>query len=316
MPGVIAADQLGLFDRLAAAPAPAAELADALDLKLEALKALLPMLTALGFLEVEDQLYRLSQHGELYLVKSSPYYWGHAFSSHRETSVTQQVLNALRRSGGGMREGSPAEGWETGQISEAMAQAIAAFMNSHSVPTALAVAQQEPFRGVRHLLDVGGGSGCFAIAIARANPELRATIMELPTMCQVAERYIQASGLEDRVDTCAVDMFREDWPTGHDATFFSNIFHDWDVQTNAELAAKAFASLPSGGTIHLNEMLIEDDGSGPLIPASFSMMMRVGTRGRQYSAAELAVLLEGAGFTGVGVTGGYAYHSLVSARKP
>jgi acetylserotonin N-methyltransferase len=316
MPSVAASDQLGLFDRLASAPATPAELAGELDLKLEALKALLPLLSALGFLEVEAGRYRLSAHGQAYLVKSSPFYWGHAFSPHHASSVTQQVLNALRSAGAGVREGSPAEGWETGQIDPQMARMIAAFMNSHSVPTALAVAQQAPLRDVRHLLDVGGGSGCFAIAIARANPAMRATIMELPAMCAVAEEYIEASGLAGRVGTVAVDMFRQDWPTGHDSAFFSNVFHDWSWETNAQLAARAFSSLPSGGTIHLNEMLIDDDGYGPLVPACFSMMMRVGTRGRQYSAAELAEILEGAGFTGISVTGGYAYHSLVSARKP
>jgi acetylserotonin N-methyltransferase len=316
MPSVAASDELGLFDRIATGPATAEELAGELDLKLEALKALLPLLTALGFLEVDGGGYRLSAHGRTYLDKSSPYYWGHAFSPHHASSVTQQVLNALRSSGAGVRDGSPAEGWESGQIDPQMARTIAAFMNSHSVPTALAVAEQAPLREVRHLLDVGGGSGCFAIAIVRANPAMRATIMELPTMCAVAEEYISASGLSDRIDTVAVDMFRQDWPTGHDGAFFSNVFHDWNWETNAQIAAKAFASLPSGGTIHLNEMLIDDDGSGPLVPACFSMMMRVGTRGRQYSAAEFAQILEGAGFTDVTVTGGYAYHSLVSARKP
>ncbi len=45
-------------------------------------------------------------------------------------------------------------------------------------------------------------------------------------------------------------------------------------------------------------------------------MMVAGTRGRQYSFAELKALLEGAGFADVGAIDTYGYYSLVSARKP
>jgi acetylserotonin N-methyltransferase len=145
---------------------------------------------------------------------------------------------------------------------------------------------------------------------------MRCTIMELPAMCVRAQQYIADGGVAGRVDTRTVDMFREAWPTGYDAIFLSNIFHDWDQATNTALAASAFAALPSGGRIFLHEMLINDDGSGPLAAASFSVLMLVGTKGRQYSFAELKALLEGVGFRDVRATATYGYYSLVSGRKP
>jgi acetylserotonin N-methyltransferase len=140
--------------------------------------------------------------------------------------------------------------------------------------------------------------------------------MELPAMCERAQQYIAGAGVADRVDTRTVDMFREAWPKGYDAVFFSNIFHDWSAETNAALSKSAFDALPAGGRIYLHEMLIADDGSGPLAAASFAVMMLVGTKGRQYSFRELAGFLEGAGFNDVRMTPSYGYYSLVSARKP
>jgi acetylserotonin N-methyltransferase len=111
-------------------------------------------------------------------------------------------------------------------------------------------------------------------------------------------------------------MFRKDWPTGHDALFFSNIYHDWNEATNRELSAKAFAALPSGGRIFLHEQLMDDTLDGPVTTASFSVLMLRGTRGKQYSLGELTAILESAGFKGVRATHSCGYYSLVEAVKP
>ena len=145
---------------------------------------------------------------------------------------------------------------------------------------------------------------------------MHCSIMDLPAMCQVAQDYIDAAGAGQGVDTVAVDMFRQDWPRGHDAVFFSNVFHDWEPDTCLELAGKALAILPAGGRIYLHEMLLDDDGAGPLAAATFSLVMLLGTRGQQYTFARLRELLRNAGFTDVRVDATFAYHSVVSAVKP
>jgi acetylserotonin N-methyltransferase len=312
MPSLAAADDVRLFDHLAASPATTEGIAKALDLDIETLRALLPMLAALGFLKARAGAYELTPNARTYLVTTSPFYWGHAFSIPRNNSLSQQVVDALK----GVRpEQRNSDGWESGQIPYELGLQIAAVMNSHSVPAALGLVESGRLAKVRHLLDVGGGSGCFAIALARAHG-VRATVMDLPSMCEIAQIYIEDSGVAEQVDTAAVDMFRQEWPRGHDACFFSNVFHDWSYETNGELAVRAFESLPSGGTIHLHEMLIDEDGGGPLIPACFSMLMRLGTRGRQFKQSEHRALLEAAGFRDVEAVQTYGYYSLVSATKP
>jgi hypothetical protein len=111
-------------------------------------------------------------------------------------------------------------------------------------------------------------------------------------------------------------MFREEWPRGYDCHFFANVFHDWSPETCAELARSSFASLEPGGRICLQEMLLDDSGDGPIQPVAFSVLMCLGTKGQQFTLAELREILEGAGFTGIGAQRSYGYYSLVTGHKP
>jgi acetylserotonin N-methyltransferase len=213
-------------------------------------------------------------------------------------------------------EGRAADDWAAGNVSLERAREIAARMHSHSVPAAVGVARHYDFSGVTRVLDVGGGSGCFMVAAAQAHEHLRCTVLELTAMCEVAREYIAAGQVADRVDTCAVDMFRQPWPRGYEAIFFSNVWHDWNVQTCRWLAARAFEALPPRGRILLHEMLLDDDGAGPVTAASFSMLMLLATQGQQFTAGELAAILEEAGFVRIAATQTHPYYSVVTGHKP
>ena len=202
-------------------------------------------------------------------------------------------------------------------MSAEAAQRIASFMHSHSMAPAKGAAAQAVFGEVRHLMDVGCGSGVYGIEIASAHPNLRVTLMDLAAMAHEAGTYVERAGMQAQVGTAGVNMFTEDWPRGPDAHFFANVFHDWSVETNSLLAKKSFDALPSGGRIFLSEILMDDDGAGPWHAASFSLLMLVGTLGKQYSLPEFRGILEQAGFTQVeAVRTGGGYYSLVSAVKP
>ena len=321
LPSVTVADELGVFAALAEQPSASHRLARRLGVDGRGLDILLPMLSALGFLVQHEGSYRLSDVARNFLVPTSPFYWGGVFARQKvinplhatlREAVTTLKVDAVAQSA----ESPPVEAWESGQLDLESARGIAAFMHGHSLPAATGVALHGDFSGVTRLLDVGGGSGCFATTLARQFGELRCTVMDLPAMCQVAAEYIAAAGVGERVDTRSVDMFRDAWPHGYDAIFFSNVFHDWSVETCTRLAANARAALPSGGRIYLHEMLLDDNGAGPRTATAFAVLMLMRTRGRQFTYEQLRTLLERVGFVGVEVTATYGYYSLVRASKP
>ena len=202
-------------------------------------------------------------------------------------------------------------------MDQAIAKQIAHFMHAHSIAPAKGAAAQQVFRSVSSLLDVGCGSGVYGIELVKAHPNLSVTLLDLKEMCTEAEKFVEAAGMGDRISTAPVNMFEQDWPTGHDAHFFANVFHDWSEETNRLLAQKSFDALSSGGRIFLSEILMDDDLAGPWPAAAFSIMMLIGTLGRQYSLGEFREMLESAGFTSVeAVRTGGGYYSLVSAVKP
>jgi acetylserotonin N-methyltransferase len=326
-PAVAVADETGIFDSLAADGATAEGLAARLDFDVRATETLLRLLASVGLLTKHGEVFRLRDVARIYLVKSSSFYWGHMLQLtiskwHRETLLAklQQKGSAEAAGPEGIPtvsgDGRASDGWASGQISPEQARDIAARMHSHSVAAASGVARNYAFQRIERILDVGGGSGCFMIAMAQAHPQLRCTVMELPTMCDVAKTYIAAGEVADRVDTVAVDMFRHPWPRGYDALFFSNIWHDWNFRTCKFLAERSFESLPSGGRIMLHEMLLNDDGSGPATAAAFSMLMLLGTQGQQFTFGELKGILEGAGFSGIVAQHTYGHYSIVTGYKP
>ncbi len=321
LPCVTAADELGTFAAISGEALGLDELAARIDVDPRALGVHLALLASLGMVERRDGRWRATAMARTWMHPEAEGYYGPLLGGFRaEQPIHAAMVKSLRPGNGKTGESghvSFVEEWERGELPVEQARFIAAFMHSHSVANAKAVARLPELAGIPSLLDVGGGSGVFAIEAARTHPGITATIMEIAAMCVAAQDYIARAGMEERVLTTAVDMFREEWPSGHNVHFFSNIFHDWSEKTNQLLAEKSFAALPPGGRIMLHEILMNDDGTGPLIAAAFSMLMLLGTRGRQYSLAELRGILEAAGFVDVEAqrTGG-GYYSLVTARKP
>jgi hypothetical protein len=317
LPAVSAALELKVFDALAAGPLTATALAERLDLRPQRSLVLIRMLDSLGLLVQHVGSYQLSPIARTYLLEESAFYWGHGLTGGTaHNPFVTRICEAVRNVPAGAATGAtPADAWESGHLTEEMAGSIARFMNSHSMGAAYGAARSDTFQGVRRLLDVGGGSGCFSIAIAQHHAELRATVMDLQPMCKFARNYIAKADVGDRVDTLAVDMFRERWPQGYDALFFSNIFHDWSLEVCAQLAAKAFAACAPGGRILVHEMLLDDTGAQPRATAAFSLLMLGATKGQQFTFAELKEILAGAGFRNIGASTTQSYYSVVSGHK-
>lgn len=313
-PAMTIADEIGLFAMLQT-PATAAEVAQQLGTVPRMTNALLGLLAALDLLVQHQGRFSLSEVARTYLLPQSPYYWGGMLRFGWTTELHTKMRQALRRERL-PRASRVTDIWSTGSLTLDAARVVTQAMHSHSFPAAMALAQRPFFTGVRRMLDAGGGSGAFSIALSLQQAELQCTIMDLPVVCQVTQQHIDQYGLQDRITTHPADMFVDSWPSGYDAVFFGDIFHDWDEHDCHLLAARSFALLPSGGQIFLHEMLLTETRDSPIIASVVSVTMALDTEGKQFTATELAELLSECGFVDVTVTPSYGYYSLITARKP
>jgi hypothetical protein len=316
VPAISVALELDIFESLDAMPASATQLGDRRGFNERGLKALLPMLMQLGLMVQHGGLYQVSEAGRHYMLKSSPFFWGGVFKRLANTIVAHKLLlETIDNTRENAAKNRPADGWESGHVDSEMAREVTAFMHSHSAPAAAGMVQACDFSPFRRVLDVGGGSGCFSIALARHHSTIACTVMDLPAICELTEQYIDDADVSAQVDTVVVDMFRQRWPEGYDAHLFSNVFHDWSVDTCIELARSSYAALPKGGTILLHEMLLDDNAIAPAPAVAFSLLMAMGTKGQQFTFAQLADILQQAGFINILWQPSYGYYSLISAVK-
>ncbi len=199
LPAVTAAIELDVFEALAAGPVSHEELARKLRLSERGTEIVLPLFASLGLLRRHDGRYQLTDVARLYLLRGSPYYWGGLLSrmgpSSPHHAAVRKALKGEVASVTGAPGDRPSDGWAAGHVEIEQARVIAGIMHSHSIAAALGMARNVDLSGIRSLLDVGGGSGCFCIALAQRYPQLRCTIMELPAMCEVAKEYVDAAGL-------------------------------------------------------------------------------------------------------------------------
>jgi acetylserotonin N-methyltransferase len=315
LPVVLAADQLGIFGLLDAAPADLGEISSRTRLSRRSVEALMAVLSALGFAVQRLGQFQLTDVARTYLVKGRDLYWLPMLRGVGAGQAASEVLLELLHTDNLSPDTRITRRWERGELTLEDARAGNRRMHSHSMPAALGLARNGDFASVRRLLDMAGGSGCFSIALADRHPTLACTVADLPVVVADTRTYIERAGRQDRVDTCALNMFEDAWPTGYDAILFSNVLHDWDPRRRDELLQRSFAALPPAGRIFFHEMLLNDTHDGPLEAALFSVMM-LGTRGKQFSAVELETMLADAGFVDLRVKHSYGYYSLVGATKP
>jgi (2Fe-2S) ferredoxin/ubiquinone/menaquinone biosynthesis C-methylase UbiE len=151
--------------------------------------------------------------------------------------------------------------------------------------------------GASRMLDVGGGSGAYAIAFAQANPQLRAEVFDQPAVLAIAERHIREAGLEDRISTRVGDLRTDEFGGGYDLVLISAICHMLSEEENRNLLARVYRALAPGGRVAIQDFLLRADKTGPRAAALFSLNMLVNTRGgASYSEDEYTAWLREAGF--------------------
>jgi Cyclopropane fatty acid synthase and related methyltransferases len=127
------------------------------------------------------------------------------------------------------------------------------------------------FSQVVNLLDVGGGGGTNAIRLCRRYPALKITILELPSVCEIARETVNQHGLSERISCVERDIFQDPWPEHVDAILFSHLVEIFSPEKISFLYSKAFNTLPRLGRLFVWTIMANDSETGGLQAAKSSI---------------------------------------------
>lgn len=213
-------------------------------------------------------------------------------------------LTLLRTGGGAGPDGLagywPYAGTETPDALSAERLAAYSRLMAASQPlVADQILQAHDLGRYQRLLDVGGGIGEFACRAARAAPQLRVQVFDLPGVAAQAQARFARDGLDGRCSATGGDFFRDSLPGGADLATLVRVVHDHDDARVLHLLRAVRQALLPGGHLLLAEPLAETPGAQRMGHAYFGLYLLAMGRGEPRSERRLRDLLAEAGFVQV-----------------
>jgi (2Fe-2S) ferredoxin/2-polyprenyl-3-methyl-5-hydroxy-6-metoxy-1,4-benzoquinol methylase len=196
-----------------------------------------------------------------------------------------------------VRAGTSVTFSESADRPEDWTRAFIAAMHRNAADRAPLILQAVGTEGVKRVLDVGGGSGAYSIAFAKAVEGLQAEILDLETVIPIAQSHIEKAGVGNRVKTRAGDLRTDKLGEGFNLVLVSAICHMLGVDENRDLLKRCRQALAPQGRVVIQDFILDADKTSPKTGALFALNMLVGTKnGSSYSEEEYAAWLREAGF--------------------
>ena len=308
---LVAAADLELFDVMAGEHLTADAVARRLKCDRRGVTILLDVLVALGF---------LAKRRDRYCVPPGV---AKALTRHGADSVLAMVQhqgNCLRRwdqLAQAVKTGKPAQCEPSIRGKRGDTKSFIGAMHDINARVAAPLVRDIQPLPFRRVLDVGGGSGTWTIALLRANPAAKATLFDLPRVIPLARKRLAQAGLLSRVSLVAGDFSQDPLPQGCDLTWVSAIVHQNSRGQNRELFRNIHRALDNGGRIAIRDIVMELSRTAPIAGVLFAVNMLVATAGGgTFTFEELQADLKVAGFVGARlVRRDEGMHSVIVARK-
>ena len=304
-----------VFDVLDAGPKTISELTQVTGASERGLGALVNLLAGLGLLSRDNGSVALTPESAAFLVSGKPGYVG-GMVKHCSEHLIPRWLHLNEAVGTGKpvtpvnQEAGGAEFFENFvndifNMSYGVAQELAAHLEL--------AAAAAPVR----VLDLAAGSGVWGIGLAQSSPQVSVTAVDWHGVIPITRKNAERFGLADRYAFVEGDLHAADFGVGHNVATLGHILHSEGIERSKALLRKTFGALASGGTIAVQEFLVNSDRTGPMNGLIFAVNMLVNTEnGGTYSFEEISEWLGEAGFVDARTIATHGPSPLILATKP
>jgi len=300
---LLTAVELDIFTKLGEGAATAAELGKAAGLHPRGTYDFFDALVALKFLNRDGDgpsgKYRNTPETATFLNKKSPAYIG-----GMPEMLNSRLFGFWNGLGTALRTGQPQSETRHGgkPIFEAIYSNQASLGEFLDAMTGLQaanfaqLAEKFNFSRYRTVSDIGGALALLSRIVASRHPHLTCKSFDLPPVAPLAQKHVNAAGMQGRIEIVSGDFFVDPLPKA-DVITMGNILHDWNLEKKKILIKKAYEALPPDGAFIAIENVIDDarreNAFGLLM--SLNMLIELGDA-FDYTGADFRTWCSEAGF--------------------
>ena len=283
----LTAVELNVFGLVGTRKLTSTELALRMGADTRATEILLNSLTGMGLLEKNEGRFANSEALAELLVPGSPDYLG-------GFGYTLHLWEAWSHLTEIVKSGCPFPPESVDEVQ----RDVALYMQQHAKGTAGALVKHVDLTDVRSMLDLGGGTGAHAIAIARQVGHIRVVLLDRNEQAlEWAREEVDREGLQDRITLEGGDFFVDDLGEGYDLVLLSSVICLFEEEQNLSLLQRARASLASGGKIVILDAMVDNSHTRPAAAAVFAVNLLVASpSGRSPSHGQVEDWLRRVGF--------------------
>lgn len=287
---LFAANELGLFEALGEGPADLAGLAARTGLPQRTARISADAMVALGLLERRGDLYANTPVAATFLSGATP-------ADFRPLLRFWDKLSypAWTDLAGALGRGKPAH--EIFEIDDELVPVMSAGIDAATAGACRALPHVAGLPAGSRVLDIGGGTGSWSVALTEADPSITATVFELPEVAAVAVERLRGH----RIRVHSGDLLTDELPAGHNAVLLANVVHYFTPDTNRAILRKIRAAAEPGTRLLVADFWTDPTHTQPLPAALMAGEFAIHVNdGDVYSVEEGAAWLGECGWSFTG----------------